>query len=224
MTLVAVAFVASCIAFCIAGYFYFFPSNGGKDLSQKSTDFFETTPARQLVPRIQSLMKPGHKLIVTSSSGRYPESLAGGSLWIEKIHEWLESGVAIEYLVTSGKPKHCAAISELGLKFPSLMEISYLTKAEDISELMLEIIDDYQDTHPTFLVDSDRSPVALWLERFHAPESGMALEVSYISPKDISESELADRHWKRLSELLKVSETLSQSEMTQICLVTAEAA
>ncbi len=224
MTSVDIAFLASCIAFCFATYFYFFPNRGNGDISLESTNLFETTPALQLVPRIDSLMDPNHKLIVTSSSGGYPESLIGGSLWMEKIEEWLRRGVAIEYLITSGKPKHCHAISELGLMFPDLLNITFLVNDDTKSERLIKIINDYHDTHPTFVVDSENTPVALWLERFHSPESGMALDVSYVSPMDISESELAYIHWSQLSELRNASEVLSQPEMRRVCSAAAQAA
>ena len=206
-----VAFTFSTIFLAVTVYFYFFHGFRRGDGSARSKSFFETTPAKQLAPRLSPLIQRGYHLIVVSADGSYPDNETGGMLWIDTLQLWLNQGLKVSYLIVGGKDLHCRSLAQLALSFPNQLSLhSYISRPEH-SDDVKSVAEDLYVTHPVFLLDSSGSNLAMWLERFHSPESSIAMNVSYVAPRDIEKSHLVEKYKPKV-ELLMEHAILIDSE------------
>jgi len=209
-------FAISAILFGVAIYFYFFHSSRLGDSSQVNKNFFETTPARQLVPRFDPLISQGDHLIVTSASGSYLETEPGGSLWQTTLERWVESGIRLTYLVVGGQPGYCRGLASLALKYSDQIEIRFFDGAYVRDEVVTKTALDFVVTHPVALLNSSGLMKAFWLERFHYPESSVAMDVSYVSPNSVGSSDLVEEYAQKLWLVLENSDVASIDQLEAI--------
>ena len=214
-----IVFFASLIVFILAALAYFNPRLFERNIALKSKYFFETTPARQLVPRLEAIAQPGDTLLVVSATGCYPDSEPGGGLWVNALTELMAKGVSIEYVLSAGLPTDSNGIIGLAAKNPLSLQVKYIDKKLIDSEDKREVALDLFETHPTFLMDGSGKLRALWLERFHNPENKMAFDVSYVSPKDIRSSKLATEYFAKVTS---ISECLVELDLDELLLLCAE--
>ncbi|WP_299372754.1 hypothetical protein [uncultured Tateyamaria sp.] len=203
------------LLFIAAVLLYYTKPRDNANIAQRSRDFFETTPATQLVRRLDHLVATDDKLFVTSAEGAYPEKEPGGALWLDKLEEWMLRDVRITYLIVGGCHGQFQKLAELAKKSDGNLEIRVVSSTDFDRDRALAIRDLYT-THPTLLVSPDDAPKAMWLERYHAPESAMALGVSYIAPNDIDQSEIASIYIERVFGLLKATRKLTDLELSEL--------
>lgn len=212
-----IVFLASLIIFVFAALAYFKPRLFERNIAHRSRNFFETTPARQLVPRLEAIAQPGDALLVVSATGRYPDSEPGGGLWVNALTQLMAKGVSVEYVLSAGLPAGANGIISLAARNPKMLKIKYIDKKLINSRCQSEVAMDLFETHPTFLMNDSGSLKALWLERFHNPENKMAFDVSYISPKDIMKSNLAAEYFNKVASLEECLVQLDLEEVPQLC-------
>lgn len=212
----ALAFYASASLFIVAIYFYFFDGRWSRSLCSYSKNFFETTPAKQLAPRFDQLVRASDTLVVPTAKGSYPESEPGGALWLEMLERWLESGANVVYLVIGGKTDKCKSIAELSIKYGERFTIKFFDASGEVSDEAHRFAEELYVTHPVFLFSANDEPKALWLERFHSPESGIAMDVSYVAPCDITNSPLTGKYQNRVQVVLDASVAASAEDLNYI--------
>lgn len=189
-------------------YFYRFrPGNG----SMVSKRFGETTVSRQLVPRIDPLMKSGRRLVVLSWNGSY-EGTVSGDNWLSAMKSWLRAGVNIDYLIVSGEADECVQLLALYREFPNHLNVYIWDKTHNHSNEAAVARYKYEFSHPVIVEESNGNAVALWYENYHPHGSHIALDVEYVSPRDIEHEQ--DRVAQISAEIieLKSSSLLINSE------------
>lgn len=211
-----IVFVASAVAFASALYFYLLYSRRPGNGSEVSKHFLETTPARQLVPRLNPLISVGDHLVVTSASGSYFEYDPGGSYWTAALEQWLLSGLKLTYLVVGGRGDTCNRLATFALEHPDEVEIRFYDGFSDNDEIARETAKQFFITHPVALFDSTGATKAFWLERFHFPESSMAMDVSYVSPRDIEGSALANKYIEKLIYMLDHTDVATEGQLESL--------
>lgn len=216
MTSLHLLFLLSLILLSISTYYQFFHQRRPGDPSAVSKEFFETTPARQLVPRFGPLVNSGDHMIVVSAEGAYPENEPGGHLWLSAVAHWLDQGLRVTYLIVGGRNDICVSISELAVNHPEQFKIRFFPASLVDNEDARKIAESFFVTHPVFLRDNEENNKAFWLERFHFPESSMAMNVSYVAPEDVSTSSLVSKFSGRIDLLLSLSDEAPVEDLKSI--------
>lgn len=168
-----------------------------------SAKFSTANAGSNFSKKMRNLIKSGDKIYIPTGAGKYPLSISdrARSTWENTFRTWLDLGAHITIIISSPNEEATVYWKNVVERFPSNFRVCLLDRAAASTEDAIEI--GRLDTFHPLLVIRESTPLAMWIENFHPPESRVAYNVEFVATKDIVsyQRERFDRYFRILQKL-----------------------
>jgi hypothetical protein len=165
-----------------------------KAISERPSYLSEAMAGRAMVAFLEKHASNGSVAYIASGNGLYPSNvdyLSPGrkSIYFDAITNLANKGTSIFFVFTHYSSEAEASWKDLKISKENKGSINFVKVDCDVDSELRRVVDALETFHPSIIVnDKDGKKGAIWLEKYHAANSGIARNVECFEGEKLNKS------------------------------------